>query len=278
MDEVATAKVTINVGRGKDSQVSNDGKKDTKNIGQTAKYMKSLFKIVKKQGGALAAVAGVVALATGSMTSIVSAGGVSAFNHLDNVLGDVVDVTKTALDHEEQPGGYVKIWEDGEEKVARINERTGLIQEIITMREAAERGILNETNDIKNSMQSGNAIYKIILGYFDTYKGALILTNENASKVLDQSSNEIKIRNEIQTELEIKRDRLAAENSSEAYQKYTHYTSGGIPYSADEQGTFWDAVYGQQSNENNNTWADIYNDTKSAQQPSFVENIYPWDN
>ena len=279
VDEIATAKVEINVNRdGGPSVAGSSSKKDSKNIEKTAKSMEGLFKLVKKGGGTFAAILGAASLASGAVTAGTIGGADVLFNLLkDTETGDMLGRLPGDIEHIMQPGGYAKVWEDGVEKVAKINEITGQIDEVISMREASERGILNELNDIKSEYQTHNNLYGVILKVFETYKGDLILTSENEKKVLSQTAQEVRVREEIQRELEKKRDRLAAANNSGAGSKYTHYTPQGQPYSADEPGTFWDVVYGQQSNENTNKWADIYNATKNGQQVSFIENIFPWE-
>ena len=272
VDEVATGKVTINVNRGSTSgkgKISTNEKIDTKNLKSAAESLKDLKDISKKTSKL-------------SMAGLLGAGGMSAT--VLTALAAAAAVAVSALSGETlsmevgRAGGsngtegyYQDALIDGERRILEVNEQTGEVVDVLTEREAMEKGILDETGKIYENYRAFKGEWRKITDGLTTHGNTLDLSSTELEGLLAAQEKSRLLQEEYNRLQRIVNANKAkeAQTTSEAYLSSTgtRYTFSGSPVSEDRPINYMDIVWQNQINEQQ---AKV-----DAQQVSYLDDIWP---
>jgi len=195
---VATAKIQINNSKNSGNISSSDGSDIQREILSELKKMNELNKKTSSMSAS-----GLLGTA-GKLGGII--GGVAgAASLLPGAIGGAIESYQSGF-QSQQDYGYSKVQtEDGENKVAKINQKNGEIVDLLTMQEAAEQGILDDKMDILNKHKVVSSAWDDHIIGLASNKDAIMLSNEKLLEIADLEDKESKIQSDI---VDIKQKKL----------------------------------------------------------------------
>lgn len=94
--------------------------------------------------------------------------------------------------------------QDGSRSILEIDATTGKISRILTEQQARDEGILDNKNRIKAELQTQNSSYLSMTENLAKSRDAIILTAENLERIQAQTAKEVKLRDSLLSELELR--------------------------------------------------------------------------
>lgn len=92
---------------------------------------------------------------------------------------------------------YEKVLKDGEEQILKINNITGDIIEVLSMREAKERGILDETGNLNKYYTNWTSEFDKITESLPKWRDAVELNSENARLIKAETDAQLNLQRNI---------------------------------------------------------------------------------
>jgi len=284
VDEISTAKVTINVNRNEGTQTKSGSKNYLKEMASSLKDMKSNAEKASKlnlsgflgAGGAGGAAVG--ASSAAALVSVLLAMGVSSaiIATILSLVGGRVGGYEAVDESGEETGVHVagyyqEALVDGERRILEVNEQTGEVVRILTEREAIEKGILDENGKIYENMRAYRGEWDNVRDQFTQHGKILKITGDELNSILSEEAKTLELKkeeNRLQKIINERKARLAHTASVvDLNDTYTRYTFSGSPYSSDEPMDFNDILW--------NNYYQEQQQSQSQQQCSFVEDIWP---
>jgi len=183
-----TANATIKI----NSSSTNNGRNVDEEILAELKLLNStLDKGYKKQSSGLLGGAGLLTKIGAAATAAIGGAGILGGLAEDSGHPSAVDDWTDAFESKGWWGGlgkspnYEKIYNEdlGENQIVKTDEKTGEILEILSMREAEERNILDEEGNIRKRYERTTSIFDEMTKGLDTHKGLVMLNAEKAVEV-----------------------------------------------------------------------------------------------
>jgi len=249
MDDIANAKVTINVQRGESGGTPTS-------MSKSDKGSKDILKTLKNIGGTLTEskklqMSGLLGMGSGAAAGVGAAVGVAALAHMS---------TQGTEELEEQLkdmgiiNDFVEEFVDGERIVKEVNRKTEEVVDVMTKQEAIDRGIFDTKGKIKSKLATGVPLVDSMVKYFGGISNSVLKVFNSVKDVLDLYDKEKVIQQKIIDE-EMKRlERLRAHNKttgditlgfSSPTQGYTEAVEGLIArnVSTTYQENPWETIY-----------------------------------
>jgi len=213
-NNIATAEVTINT-----SRVTGNVKKSGGNNSKELKVLTSILKSMK-QSTAIAVKSSKLSL-SGLAGAAGIAGGIgSVLTGIGVAIAGAVVGTQAAINEAGRTGGttfngvsstgyFQKAVIDGEDKVIEVNERTGEIVNILTMREARERGILDANDEVYANVLASKGKWAENIKNLDVQGATLHLSLQQLIGLLDEEELAKRNMTEYNRLLQIRNEKLA---------------------------------------------------------------------
>ena len=110
--------------------------------------------------------------------------------------------------------------EAGEEMIVKTDTKTGAILEVMTMREAKEKGIVDKLGNISDGLDIQDGKFEDITEGLEDYKGSILVTDEVMKSLKGENEDAYTLMKEINAKLKTYRDsipnKFKKRNSSEA--------------------------------------------------------------
>ncbi len=278
VDNVSTAKVTINVNRNGGSTNDRSGSNYLKSMDKSLKSLKDVSSKSSKLGQAgfmTAGAKGLTGTGGGLLSFLLGSTAVSAAfaEWISDKIGRA-----GGSDYENESGGnvhvngyYQEALVDGERRILEVNEQTGEVINILSEREAIEKGILDESGKIHENMRAYKGQWDKVRDEFEQHGKTLILSSIELESLLSEQQKSVLLQKEYNRLQRIINERKAREAHDKAVEYLessgTRYTFSGNPISMNRPINYMDIVHQQQ--------ADERAQQQSQQQCSFVEDVWP---
>jgi len=165
--------------------VNVDGGQSGSASGESSKYLKEMAFIMKKSAAlGRAGLGGGI----GGILSLLSSGGAVAA-----IAGIVAAVATFGKSREPGDFGYSapegeafsykEIYVEGEKQIAKINDETQQIVDLLSIEEARQQEILDEKDNVLGSLKTNNDVWVTITGDMERYKGSVNLTAKEAATI-----------------------------------------------------------------------------------------------
>jgi hypothetical protein len=112
--------------------------------------------------------------------------------------------------YQSELGSYTNVLsgEDKNPMIAKINEKTGQIEELLTVQEAQQRGIVDENGRVKSALQASSETWDELSKYFEKYKGDVVITNTYSAQISKVSGEQLEFLKTINLLLQQEADEI----------------------------------------------------------------------
>lgn len=100
--------------------------------------------------------------------------------------------------------GFQEALIDGEKKILAVNEQTGKVQDVLTLQEATDKGILDEKGRVKDQWKTQSKIIQESIDSLGTYHGSLLISNQQLMDISSEERKQLEFQKQITAALEKK--------------------------------------------------------------------------